>query len=581
MKKRLLLVALAVMLFSCVFAFSASAENNIIKLNELPTLEQIHANEGDYVSHLDALDADKNKEKDSTSVVVLSDLQSPATYYVFPSYYIFEGYEYHPNVSKLNDIISAADSTAYASWPATAGRGGNSNIIRLELPTYVTKLSGWNKFEDTKNMIELYFPTKIVIDSETGEEKEITCVTSVADANTFTNCYKLETIHNFDKLPLGIYNSGSFSNCHKLTGIKLHKGLTSIPTGLFAGCYSLNNLEFHEGITSIESSAFSDCDSMTEIILPNSVTSVSKKSFASMDNLETISFGAGLSNLYSTDHNLEIIYNCNKIKYIYMPASFATYVQSTGNSILSSGTNVTIFFTGTKKQAEDLRTKLTASASNPLIKNAEFVEYDPSVDYSTYAANLGKSILVYNYSQCEAFYNGQHKMAEKTYVSIDSYVKEFNELHSCTQCKLIKTLNATPYAPIFYFDGYSASYKTNKISATYTVNKSSLDAYERITGKTIVFGVVASIVINGSDANYEPINIDGTVAYANTISANITSDYAGFDFILSGFSDANYGIMLAMCAFVSDGTKTDYILSQNNVTIQDEYAAAFKFEDIA
>ena len=306
MKRKVLYFAVLVSILICVFAISASAENKIIKLSELPTLEQIHANEGDYVSHLDALDADKNKEKDSTSVVVLSDLQSPATYYVFPSYYIFEGYEYHPNVSKLNDIISAADSTAYASWPATAGRGGNSNIIRLELPTYVTKLSGWNKFEDTINVIEIYFPTKTIIDSETGEEKEVTCVTSVADANTFTNCYKLETIHNFDKLPLGIYNSGSFSNCHKLTGITLHKGLTSIPTGLFAGCYSLNNLEFHEGITSIGSSAFSDCDSMTEIILPNSVTSVSKKSFSSMDNLETISFGAGLSNLYSTDHNLEI-----------------------------------------------------------------------------------------------------------------------------------------------------------------------------------------------------------------------------------------------------------------------------------
>jgi hypothetical protein len=50
MKKRLFLVALMVAIFACLFTLVVSAENKIIKLDTLPTLEQIHANRDQYVS---------------------------------------------------------------------------------------------------------------------------------------------------------------------------------------------------------------------------------------------------------------------------------------------------------------------------------------------------------------------------------------------------------------------------------------------------------------------------------------------------------------------------------------------------
>ena len=65
MKKRLFLVALMVAIFACLFTLAVSAENKIIKLDTLPTLEQIHANRDQYVSHLDDFDKDSLGEIDS------------------------------------------------------------------------------------------------------------------------------------------------------------------------------------------------------------------------------------------------------------------------------------------------------------------------------------------------------------------------------------------------------------------------------------------------------------------------------------------------------------------------------------
>ena len=95
MKKKLLLVSLMALVLACLFAFSVFAENKIIKHNTLPTLEEIHTNRDAYVSHLDAFDGNSYGEIDSESVVVLSDLQDPPTYYVYPSYYYIQNTKNH------------------------------------------------------------------------------------------------------------------------------------------------------------------------------------------------------------------------------------------------------------------------------------------------------------------------------------------------------------------------------------------------------------------------------------------------------------------------------------------------------
>ena len=178
MKKKLLLALAIAALLVCVFAISVFAENKIIKLESCPTLAEIHANREAYVSHLDAFDGDSLGEMDSTSVVVLSDLAETPTYYVFPSYYYMRttNNKVYGYLGKLNDAIAAADSTAFAGY-AGIGDGWTGGcckyLIRYEVPTYVTSITGKTKFENDTNLKEVYFPTHMVKDEETGLEKEV------------------------------------------------------------------------------------------------------------------------------------------------------------------------------------------------------------------------------------------------------------------------------------------------------------------------------------------------------------------------------------------------------------------------
>ena len=570
MKKKILLIASIVAVVACLFAISVSAENKIIKLDKCPTLEEIHANRDAYVSHLDAFDGDSYGELDSESVVVLCDSNdlkvAPTYYYVFPSYY------YARNTSNiiwnrltmLNEAIAAADSTAFASYSAIDGSWGAGSckyLVRYEVPTYVTSITKTTKFENSVNLKEIYFPTKTVIDEETGLEKEVTCVTYIEGQNTFTGCSSLETVHNFDKLPLGIYNNGAFSGCSKLTGIQLHKNITSIPGSMFSECRKLNNLVFPEGITSIGAHAFNHCDSMTEVILPNTVTSIGKCSFNGMDNLVTISFGAGLYKLTSSDHNLEILNGCEKLKYVYMPACFATEVQNVGHCILQTGSKVTIFFTGTEQRAEEIRTKLTTSATNNLIKNATFMAYDPDINYFedadgvNYAATVGTTILVYNYSACEAFYNGTHDVAENFTIeySGEKFLSNAIKSKACSKC--IFKVDRQDLAPLFECLGYS-TFVDGSIMQGYKLNKNELPAYEDVIGK-VEYGVVAAADLRAEEERAE--GADVFLLEKNLSQKLSSSPHDYFEIKLSGITEELEENYFFLCAYLKFGEDCYYI----------------------
>jgi len=569
MKKKILLIASMIAVVACLFAISVSAENKIIKLNTCPTLEEIHANRDAYVSHLDAFDGDSYGELDSESVVVLCDSNdlkvAPTYYYVFPSYYYARNTSniIWDRLTMLNEAIAAADSTAFASYSAINDgwdAGSCKYLVRYEVPTYVTSITKSTKFEYSVNLKEIYFPTKTVVDEETGLEKEVTCVTYIEGQNTFTGCSSLETVHNFDKLPLGIYNSGAFSGCYPLTGIQLHKGITSIPNGMFQECRALNNLVFPDGITSIGPNAFENCNAMTEVILPNSVVSIGKKTFAYMDNLETISFGARLSKLTSSDHNLELLDGCPKLKYVYMPSCFATEVQNTGNGILRTGTNVTIFFTGTFEQAEAIKAKLPANG-NPLIANAEFMAYNPDINYFenaegvNYAQTYGKTILVYNYSACEAFYNGTHDVAENFTIeySGEQFLSDAIKSKACSKC--IFKVDRQDLAPLFECLGYS-TFVDGSIMQGYKLNKNELSAYEDVIGK-VEYGVVAAADLRAEEERAEGADV---FLLEKSLSQKLSSsphDY--FEIKLSGITEELEENYFFLCAYLKFGEDCYYI----------------------
>ena len=567
MKKKILLVAAIVAVLACVFAITAFAENNIIKLDTVPTLEEIHADRDAYVSHLDAFDGDSLGALDSESVVVLSDLQSPPTYYVYPAYYYMRttnntvwGY-----LTPLNDAIKAADATAFANYAGIGGSwssGGCLHLIRYEVPTYVTSITGTSKFEGDKNLLEVYFPTHIVTDEETGEQKEVAYVTSISGQNLFQNCTSLEYVHNSEFLPgeLVAGNQDGFNGCSKLKEFKFPATATSIGLRCFTGCSSLK-----------------------EVILPNSLTLLSKGSFAGCTSLETVRFGADFTTFSSPNMDYETFSGCSKLKYVYLPSTFDNAIQATNNyykNIFSSGSKVTFFLAGSYADAERSKTKFATTNANATYGGATIVEYDPNIDYNGYADTLGYSIIVYNYSPCTAFYDGEHKAGGTTCtrcgetlyctdtnhnllinIVYASYTEEGTKTTKCLDCNTAEVVNQV--APLFICQGYSApQYEADGISFAYAVNNDAIAEYTTVTGKTLAYGVFAVLdtrVADGYVFDESGKKIEGSIC--EEISG---SGLDAFEMKISGFkTDEQKNLKIAMGAYVvtakDDVTEYKYI----------------------
>ena len=545
MKKKLLLVSLMALVLACLFAFSVFAENKIIKHNTLPTLEEIHANRDAYVSHLDAFDGDSLGEIDSTSVVVLSDLAETPTYYVFPSYYYMRttnntvwGY-----LTKLNDAIAAADLSAFAGYVGIGGGwtgGGCKYLIRYEVPTYVTSITGTSKFEGDTNLKEVYFPTHIVIDEETGLEKEIAYVTSISGQNLFSSCSSLEYVHNSEFLPGGLVAGNNDG---------------------FASCKSLKEFKIPETATYINSGCFNGCSSLTEITLPKSVVSLGKKAFAGCASLVTFKFGEGFNKFSSPNNDYETFSGASNLKYVYLPATFADNITATKNqfkNIFSINSKATFFLVGSYEVAFESREKFIATEANNSYAKAEIVEYDPDIDYMGYAESLGYSLIVYNYSACEAFYNGEHDVSENYTLEFagERFLSVATKSKSCSKC--IFKVDKSELAPLFTCLGYSSN-NQGSIVQGFSIDTNARAEYEKVLGK-LEFGVIAA-------ADLRENKEEGADVFAieNNISCNLSN--AKFDFFeikIAGLDDTKLDAYLFFCAYVKLGGECYYI--NNGIT---------------
>lgn len=113
---------------------------------------------------------------------------------------------------------------------------------------------------------------------------------------------------------------------------------------------------------------------------------------------------------------------------------------------------------------------------------------------------------------------------------------------------------------ILVFNGYSTNKEQNAICVGYTVNRTELSEYNSVNPK-LQFGIVAS----AKTENILSVSENKVVGAQNTVVAEIENDYASFDFILFGFSESQYELALAVCAYVYDGNEISYLASESTV----------------
>ncbi len=554
MKKKLLLISLMVALFICVFAISVSAA--IIPLDEDPGLDC----DASLVSTLDiAAYGESNTADDRESRVVLTD---GSKYYVFPAYYVVNKSIYY-NPNGFNNTLKSAMAEHGVTFNSI-----KECLVRIQIPTYVEEINhNTAKFEN--------FPT-------IKEARWGTHLKRIHAQNAFSNCKNLEYISDISHMTQ--INNAGFNGCPKLNiHINWPAAVTSINTQMFSGT-GLTSITIPEGITSIGQTAFNDCDQLTEVILPNTVTTVGKMAFSNCAKLEKVVFGAGFTTFSSPNNDYETFLYTSSIKYVYVPATFANKLTGSKGfyNIFNQGKNVTFFFTGTYDEAVVAQNKFIAATANDNVSKAELVAYDPTINYEGYADSLGKNLIVYNYSECDAFYNGVHSYvanpcvekcsvcedvkplenpvhALKTEISYTNYTLVGTKHVYCTNdgCSKDDVLEA---AALFEFVGYSTNNDNTELCVGYAFNLAAIDEYNKANNKTLAYGVVATIIDEGEALSLSYNEGVVTSNLNNTVIASVDSTYAGVDFKLSGFKTYEEGdkvnlkaLNLVMCAYAYDG----------------------------
>ena len=495
MKKRIFLFTLFAVCFTLLFAFGAFAVELVTSTSD----------EFGTVNTIEGLRADTTIQ-DKTSRVVLK--HGTDAYVTFPAYYISDTkLNWDKTVLYKFDALNAAVEELGVSYDM-------DSIVRLEILSDSEKINqNGGSFQRRANLKEVIFP----------KDTKIT------------------------EFPSWLFTGAG------LEKIVIPNEITTFGTYVFENCKSLKDVTFEAGFTGtkIPDYTFHGCSSLEEIVLPNTIEELGKNAFYSCSSLQMINFGASFKTMVSRS-----IWSATKW---YIPATFMKDFTGTMDKNFFGDTYqpkvATLYFTGTKEEAEALRAKATHIASWDGIggmKNARIVEYDPTKADDSYVSDTEWTI-VYNYNKCKAFYNNEHQ--DPTTVVGFEGAEYFTKYQSSTGCQRCKQTTVTDLAnALFTYKGFSTD--GNSIVYDIRINKDAIKAYNNATGKEIKYGIVASQIFNDGAL----LDNDGTIVDNRVVSAEFSgSEYSILQIKILNVAEDLKTTPIHCCAYIVDGSKVKYL----------------------
>lgn len=480
MKRKVIVALVLTLILACALAISISAATTNEFAQTPTTLENIDLT---------------NMSTDTTSRVVLMhevtvDGVTTAHYTTYPAQYIVKSSgDFAIDYSKINAAL-ADKGISYAA----------GSVIRIEIPTTVKKqttaLNG-NGSNPGKNLVEVYYPK---------------------------NSQVTELVW------------GAFMKCQKLERVNIPASVTLLGQDCFSSCSVLTSVTFdaNSSLTTINKTCFGSCVLLEEIVLPNTVTKIGNDIFYNCKKLQKVVLGASV---VTTDGGLLGAAGYGDKEYfveIYMPAGFATGEASiqSGN-ILGRGNNgdlgkYVIFFTGSKNDALTLVSKYS---SDPNIKNANIVAYDPEKGndksqyigldaYTTEKTVETNRVIVYGYNKCDAFYGAEHKEgAVETKFEGAPYVTNYINASSCERCGKNFIVGDPICGPLFQNLGYSQSNDGTAFTYGISLNDQNISAYKAATGKEISYGFILGLAGTEAEAG-KIVSSEGEALISNSIVTN-------------------------------------------------------------
>ena len=291
MKKKLLLIALAVVILSFAFVLSVGAAET---KNDKGIIYS-DSNEFGTVNILDVMtpvtsSVKTDAENYTTTYYEQHSLEQrvvlangDGTYSTYPSAYIMN---LNNNYYKLM-AVNPAKLNAHTGYEYTM-----ESIIRFEMPEGITRIGHDERsainIKQAVNCVYLSLPASY--DTSSGTQM----------GSAFQGMSSLVTI-DMSKCTKMVYVNGNwFRDCTSLTTILWpQSGLKEIRNGAFVNCTSLKTLVLPEGTTLPEHTqndygAFGNCTSLESVTIPSSMTNIHKRAFHKCTSLTTINFPEGV-----------------------------------------------------------------------------------------------------------------------------------------------------------------------------------------------------------------------------------------------------------------------------------------------
>ena len=363
--------------------------------------------------------------------------------------------------------------------------------------------------------------------------------TIAIQASAFSGCPKLKYVNIAEIPELRKIGGGSeFSGC-----TELFKGqvldLTRTKLYSLEGSGAFNNVPIVEiklphTVTSIGSWAVQDTD-ISFFVVPPQVKTLNDSMFCSCENLTTIY----LNNTIDKINDRAFRYGNN------------------GEVIPLTK----IFYAGTKDQLNAFLDKC-GTGSNEAFWAVVGENRENLISYADYLAleNKDGKYVVYNYSYCEAYNEGNHTFSGNAVMQEVDYFKNILFMDTCTveNCGMKVADDSKTIGAIFIDYGYSVTEEAingkHSMTQAYGINKEAFDAYVAL-GHELEYGLVVSVVTNPLDESQNNLIAEKKtyITEQNFIAHDI------FEIGVVGIGEAQTNVALTFCAFIIDNGEVFYL----------------------
>jgi hypothetical protein len=155
-------------------------------------------------------------------------------------------------------------------------------------------------------------------------------------------------------------------------------------------------------------------------------------------------------------------------------------------------------------------------------------------------------------------------------IEYESYLENGHYQYACANEGCDAKIAGESVDALFDFIGFSTPENGSYgIVASFTVNKKAIELYEKKAEKTLSYGIVAAAKQNLGDNN--PLDKDGnkvTLEKGSVVKAEITREYASYDFVLKGMNENQLDAELVIASYVEITEKDGENVTKSVVYLQ-------------